>query len=148
VIGSVEPYHAIDDGRWAEARIGRERARTTYVFRSFLDAGVRLALGTDWYVAPLDPMETLYAAVTRATLDGKRPGGWVPEQKITLAEAISAYTAGSAYAEFQEKDKGTLSPGKLADLVILSADPFGIPPERLREVRVAATIVGGRVVFR
>jgi predicted amidohydrolase YtcJ len=148
VIASVEPYHAIDDGRWAETRIGPERARTTYAFRSFIDAGVRLALGTDWYVAPLDPMETLYAAVTRATLDGKRPGGWVPEQNITLAEAISAYTAGSAYAEFQEKDKGTLSPGKLADLVILSADPFGIPPERLREVRIAATIVGGRVVYR
>lgn len=148
VVASVQPYHAIDDGRWAEARIGPERARTTYAFRSFLDAGVRLALGTDWYVAPLNPMETLYAAVTRATLDGKRPGGWVPEQKIALAEAISAYTAGSAYAEFQEKDKGTLSPGKLADLVILSEDPFGIAPERLRGVRVVATMVAGRVVYR
>jgi predicted amidohydrolase YtcJ len=148
VIASVQPYHAIDDGRWAEERIGPERAKTTYAFRSFLDAGVRLALGTDWYVASLDPMETLYAAATRATLDGKRPGGWVPEQKITLAEAISAYTAGSAYAEFQEKDKGTLSPGKLADLVILGEDPFSIPPERLREARVETTIVGGRVVYR
>jgi len=108
---------------------------------------VRLALGTDWYVAPVDPMQTLYAAVTRATLDGKRPGGWLPEQKITLAEALRAYTAGAAYAEFQEADKGTLAPGKLADLVVLSEDVFAIPPERLREVRVETTIVGGRVVF-
>src|SRR5262245_21797398 len=129
VIASVQPYHAIDDGRWAEARIGRERSQRTYAFRSFLDAGVRLALGTDWYVAPLDPMQTLYAAVTRATLDGKRPSGWVPEQKITLAEALSAYTAGSAYAEFQEHDKGRLVPGQLADLVILSEDVLDVPAE-------------------
>ena len=147
VIASVQPYHAIDDGRWAEGRIGPERAKTTYAFRSFLDAGVRLALGTDWYVASLNPMETLYAAVTRATLDGRRPEGWVPEEKITLAEAIEAYTAGAAYAEFQEKDKGTLSPGKLADLVILAEDPFAVPAERIRDVRVQTTIVGGRVVY-
>jgi predicted amidohydrolase YtcJ len=148
VIASVQPYHAIDDGRWAEGRIGPERARTTYAFRSFLDAGVRLALGTDWYVGSLDPLQTLYAAVTRATLDGKRPGGWVPEQRITLAEAVSAYTAGAAYAEFQEKDKGRLVPGQLADLVVLDQDVFSIPPERLREVKVDLTVVGGRVVCR
>lgn len=147
VIASVQPYHAVDDGRWAEARIGKERAKTTYAFRSFLDAGARLALGTDWYVAPLDPMQTLHAAVTRATLDGRHPGGWVPEQKLTLAEALSAYTAGAAYAEFQEKDKGTLVPGKLADLVVLSEDPFAVPPDRIRELRVETTIVGGRVVY-
>jgi len=147
VIASVQPYHAIDDGRWAEARIGPGRAKTAYAFRSFLDAGVRLALGTDWYVAPLDPMETLYAAVTRATLDGKHPGGWVPEQKISLAEAISAYTAGAAYAEFQEKDKGRLVPGQLADLVILGEDVFAVPAERLKDVRVETTIVGGKVVY-
>jgi hypothetical protein len=148
VIASVQPYHAIDDGRWAEARIGRERAGTTYAFRSFLDAGVRLALGSDWYVAPLDPMQTLHAAVTRATLDGKHPGGWVPEQKIGLAEAIAAYTAGAAYAEFQERDKGRLAPGQLADLVILDQDVFGIPAERIRDVKVDLTMVGGRVVYR
>jgi predicted amidohydrolase YtcJ len=147
VIASVQPYHAIDDGRWAEGRIGPERSKTTYAFRSFLDAGVRLALGTDWYVAPLDPMETLYAAVTRATLDGRRPGGWVPEQKITLAEAIEAYTAGAAYAEFQERDKGRLVPGQLADLVILSEDVFAVPAQRIRNVRVETTIVGGKVVY-
>jgi predicted amidohydrolase YtcJ len=148
VIASVQPYHAIDDGRWAESRIGPERAKTTYAFRRFLDAGVRLALGTDWYVAPLDPMQTLYAAVTRATLDGKHPGGWVPDQRITLREAIAAYTMGSAYAEFQEQDKGSLTPGKLADFVVLGEDLFAIPPERIREVKVETTVVGGRVVYR
>ena len=147
VIASVQPYHAIDDGRWAERRIGALRARTTYAFRSFLDAGVRLALGTDWYVAPLGPMETLYAAVTRATLDGRHPGGWFPEQKLTLEEALRAYTAGSAYAEFQENDKGTLAPGKLADFVVLSSDPFAVPAEKLRDITVEKTVVGGRVVF-
>ena len=147
VIASVQPYHAIDDGRWAEARIGPERAKTTYAFRSFLDAGVRLALGTDWYVASLDPMQTLYAAVTRATLDGRRPGGWIPEQKLSLEEALRAYTLGSAYAEFQERDKGTLAPGKLADLAVLGEDPFAIPPERLKDVKVELTLVGGRIVF-
>lgn len=148
VIASVQPYHAIDDGRWAEARIGPERSKTTYAFRSFLDADVRLALGTDWYVAPLDPMQTLYAAVTRATLDGKRPSGWMPEQKLTLAEAIGAYTTGAAYAEFQEKDKGRLAPGQLADLVILAEDVFEVPAERIRDVEVETTIVGGRVVYQ
>ena len=147
VIASVQPYHAIDDGRWAESRIGPQRAKTTYAFRTLLDAGVRLALGTDWYVAPLDPMQTLHAAVTRATLDGRHPGGWMPEQKITLNEAIGAYTAGAAYAEFQEQDKGTLTPGKLADLVLLSEDVFAIRPERIRDVKVVTTIAGGRVVF-
>jgi predicted amidohydrolase YtcJ len=147
VIASVQPYHAIDDGRWAEGRIGPERARTTYAFRSFLDAGVRLAIGTDWYVGSLDPLQTLYAAVTRATLDGKRPGGWVPEQKITLAEAVAAYTEGAAYAEFQEKAKGRLVPGQLADFVVLDQDVFAIAPERLRDVKVETTVVGGRLVY-
>jgi len=147
VIASVQPYHAIDDGKWAEKRIGSARARTTYAFRSFLDHGVRLAFGSDWPVAPLDPVQGLYAAVTRATLDGKRPDGWVPEQKVTVAEAIEAYTAGPAFAEFQEASKGTITPGKLADLVLLSADPFTVPPGMLRELRADLTICGGRVVF-
>ena len=147
VIASVQPYHAIDDGRWAETRIGRERSKTTYAFRTFLDRGVDLALGTDWNGAPLEPMWTLYAAVTRATLDGKRPDGWVPEQKITLEEALYAYTMGSAYAEFQEKEKGSIIPGKLADVVILSEDIFEIAPERWPEVEADMTIVGGRIVY-
>ena len=147
VIASMQPYHAIDDGRWAEKRIGPERIKTTYAFRTFLDAGVRLAFGTDWSVAPLDPILGLEAAVTRATLDGRHPDGWVPEQKITLAEAVTAYTQGSAYAEFQERDKGTLAPGKLADLVVLSRDIFHVAPKDLHEARVTTTIVGGRVVY-
>ncbi len=147
VIASMQPYHAIDDGRWAEKRIGPERIRTTYAFRTFLDRGVRLAFGTDWSVAPLDPMQTIYAAATRATLDGRNPDGWVPEQKITVREAVEAYTKGSAYAEFQEKEKGTIAPGMLADLVILSADIFSIDPRALRDVKVLTTIVGGRVVW-
>ncbi|MDP9267299.1 MAG: amidohydrolase [Acidobacteriota bacterium] len=147
VIASVQPYHTIDDGRWAEKRIGPERIKTSYAFRTFLDHGVRLALGTDWYVAPLDPMQTLYAAVTRATLDGKNPNGWLPEQKLTVGEAVEAYTTGSAYAEFQEKDKGTIAPGKLADVVLLSDDIFSIRPEAIKDVKVDLTVVGGKVVF-
>jgi predicted amidohydrolase YtcJ len=147
VIASVQPYHAIDDGRFAERRIGPQRIRTTYAFRTFLERGVRLAFGTDWDVAPLDPMQTLYAAVTRATLDGRNPGGWVPEQKIGVGEAVEAYTLDSAYAEFQENEKGTIAAGKLADLVVLSDDLFSIPPERIRDVKVTTTIVGGKVVW-
>jgi predicted amidohydrolase YtcJ len=148
VIASVQPYHAIDDGRWAEKRIGPARIKTTYAFRTFLDRGVRLALGTDWNVAPLDPILTLYAAITRATLDGKNPNGWVPEQKISISEAVKAYTAGSAYAEFQEHDKGALARGKLADMVILSGDIFGVAPAAIRDIKVQMTMVGGKIVFR
>jgi predicted amidohydrolase YtcJ len=147
VIASVQPYHAIDDGRFAESRIGHERASRTYAFRTFLDHGVRLAFGTDWEVAPLAPLLTIYAAVTRATLDGKNPGGWFPEQKLTVAEAVEAYTIGSAYAEFQDNEKGSITPGKLADMVLLSEDIFSIPPEKIREVRVLKTFVGGKLVF-
>jgi predicted amidohydrolase YtcJ len=147
VIASVQPYHAIDDGRWAERRIGHDRASRTYAFRTFLNHGVRLAFGTDWDVAPLNPMLTLYAAVTRATLDGKNPNGWFPEQKLTLAEAIEAYTMGSAYAEFQEKEKGSITPGKLADMVLVNEDLFKIDPTKIRDARVLMTIVGGRVVY-
>ena len=147
VIASMQPYHAIDDGRWVEARIGHERARTSYAWRSFLDHGVTLAFGTDWDVAPLNPMLGIHAAVTRATLDGKNPQGWIPEQKITLAEALEAYTLGSAFAEFQESEKGSITAGKLADMVILSEDIFAIGPEAIRNVKVETTIVGGRIVY-
>ena len=147
VIASVQPYHAIDDGRWAEKRIGPERIKRTYAFRTFMDNGVRLALGTDWSVAPLSPMWTIYAAVTRETLDSKNPGGWVPEQKLTVAEAVEAYTIGSAYAEFQEKEKGSITAGKLADFVILSDDIFKIPRDAIKDVKVEATFVGGKLVY-
>jgi predicted amidohydrolase YtcJ len=147
VIASVQPYHAIDDGRWAERRIGHDRASRTYAFRTFLDHGVRLALGTDWNVAPLNPMLTLYAAVTRATLDGKHPNGWFPEQKLTVKEAIEAYTMGSAYAEFQESVKGSISPGKLADMVLLSDDVLTIDPAKIRDIKVLKTWVGGKLTY-
>jgi predicted amidohydrolase YtcJ len=147
VIASMQPYHAIDDGRWAEKRIGHDRSSRTYAFRTFLNHGVRLAFGTDWPVAPLNPMLGLYAAVTRATLDGKNPNGWFPEQKLTVAETVEAYTMGSAYAEFQEKVKGSISVGKLADMVILSDDIFTIDPTKIRDVKVLKTFVGGKQVY-
>jgi predicted amidohydrolase YtcJ len=143
----MQPYHCIDDGRWAEKRIGPARAKGTYAFRTLLDTGAVLAFGSDWTVAPLDPILGIYAAVTRRTLDGKRPGGWVPEQKITVEEAVRAYTFGSAYAEFAENVKGSITPGKLADLVILSQDIFKIDPVEIENVRVRMTITGGRVVY-
>ena len=147
VIASVQPYHAIDDGRWAEGYIGHDRASRTYAFRTFLNHGVHLAFGTDWDVAPLNPLSTIYAAVTRATLDGKNPNGWFPEQKLTVAEAVEAYTMGSAYAEFQENVKGSIAPGKLADMVMLSDDIFSIGPAKIRDMKVLKTIVGGKVVW-
>ena len=147
VIASMQPYHAIDDGRWAEKRLGHGRARYSYAWRSFLDHGVPLAFGTDWSVAPLNPILGLYAAITRATLDGKNPNGWIPEEKITLPEAVEAYTMGSAFAEFQEKEKGSITPGKLADMVILSDNIFDLKPEAIRNVKVETTIVGGKVTY-
>ena len=147
VIASMQPYHAIDDGRWAEERLGHERARYSYAWRSFLDHGVTLAFGTDWPVAPLNPMPGLYAAVTRATLDGKNPGGWIPEEKITLPEAVEAYTIGSAFAEFQEHEKGSITPGELADMVILSDNIFDLKPKAIQNTKVETTIVGGKVVY-
>ena len=147
VIASVQPYHAVDDGRWAHLRLDAKRLAGTYPFRDMLAAGVRLALGTDWYVAPLDPMLTVHAAVTRATLDGKHPDGWFPEQKLTVEEAVRAYTIGSAYAEFQEHEKGTLAPGMLADFVVWSQDIFEIEPDAIRDTRALVTVMDGRVVY-
>ncbi|HXV90571.1 MAG TPA: amidohydrolase family protein [Gemmatimonadales bacterium] len=148
VIASVQPYHAIDDGRWLERRIGPERSRTTYAFRSLLAAGAPLAFGSDWTVAPLDPLLGVYAAVTRRTLDGANPDGWVPEEKITLDQTLRAYTAGNAYAVFAEQQWGTLAPGYLADLVVLDRDLFAMPAESLGTARVRYTVVGGAVVYR
>ena len=147
VIAVAQPFHAIDDGRWAEGRIGRERCRTTYPFRSFLDNGVRLCFGSDWTVAPLNPVLGIYAAVTRRTTDGAHPGGWYPEQKITVEEAIEASTLTSAYACFEEKERGSITPGKLADLVLLSDDILTVDPARIEHTRVLLTVVDGRVVY-
>lgn len=147
VIASMQPYHAIDDGRWAQEVIGRERARTTYAFRSLIESGARLALGSDWYVAPATPIEGIYAAVTRRTLDGANPEGWVPEQKITVEQALRGYTSEGAFASFDEHRKGILKEGLLADMVLLDHDLTEVAPEDLRDAEVVATIVGGRVVF-
>jgi predicted amidohydrolase YtcJ len=146
VIASMQPYHCIDDGRWAEKRIGPERAKTTYAFRSLLDSGAMLAFGSDWDVAPMSPLMGIYGATTRRTLDGKHPDGWVPEQKITVEEAVRAYTMGSAYASFEDKLKGSIEPGKLADLVVLSDDIFAIDPIKIADVKVVATIFDGRII--
>ena len=148
VVASMQPYHAIDDGRWVEKRIGPVRIKTTYAFRTLLDTEAPLAFGSDWTVAPLDPMLGVYAAVTRRTLDDRNPGGWVPEQKITVGEALRAYTSGNAWATFNEQKWGTLAPGRFADVVVLDRDPFAVAPESLGTVRPRYTIVGGKVVYR
>ncbi|GAB5518789.1 MAG: amidohydrolase [Rhodothermales bacterium] len=147
VIPSAQPYHAIDDGRWAETRIGLARIQTTYPFRSLLDADAPLTFGSDWTVAPFSPMEGVYAAVTRQTLDGAHPGGWVPEQKISVAEALHAYTAHNAYAGFQEDRLGQIAPGYLADFAVLHANPFEVAPEALRTIQVERTVVNGITWF-
>jgi hypothetical protein len=147
VIASMQPYHEADDGRWCEKRIGPGRAKGTYAFRSLLDSGAVLAFGSDWTVAPLNPLEGLKAAVTRQTLDGKHPDGWEPEQRLTLDQALRAYTVGSAYAEFADKVKGTITPGKLADLVMLDHDLYRIDPTEINEARVLLTVMDGQVVW-
>jgi hypothetical protein len=147
VIASMQPYHAADDGRWAGKRLGPDRVRNSYVFRSLIDSGVRLAFGSDWTVAPIDPMLGLAAAVTRRTLDGANPGGWIPEQKISLDEALRAYTVNNAYAVFAEGNRGMLRRGYKADLVLLDRDLSTIRPEDIGNARVRATIVDGRVVY-
>ena len=147
VVASVQPYHAIDDGRWAEKKIGRKRAQFTYAFKSLLDSGAVLACGSDWAVAPLDPIKGLYAAVTRQTLDGKNPGGWFPEQKISLEEAIKGYTINGAFTEFAEDIKGSVEEEKLADLVVLSQNLFEIPLERIVETEVKKTIFNGKIIY-
>ena len=144
----MQPYHAIDDGRWAEKRLGHERARWSYAWRSMLAAGAPVAFGSDWPVAPLSPLLGIYAAVTRATLDGKYPDGWFPEQRLTVEEALRAYTLGSAYAAFQENEKGSIAPGKLGDIVVISDDLFTIPPAEIKDSHVVMTIVGGKIVYQ
>jgi len=148
VIASMQPYHAIDDGRWAVRSLGAERIKSSYAWKSLLDAGATLAFGSDWPVAPLDPVMGIYAAATRRTLDGKNPKGWVPEQKISVAQAVHAYTIGSAFAEHQEMVKGSIAPGKLADLVVLTDDIFAIAPEAIEKTKVEMTIFDGKVIYR
>ncbi|MCE7863025.1 MAG: amidohydrolase [Bacteroidetes bacterium CHB5] len=146
VIPSMQPYHAIDDGRWAEKFIGN-RIKTTYAFRSMINAQANLVFGSDWFVAPPIPLEGIYAAVTRQTIDAKNPGGWVPEQKISVEEALKSYTIRAAYASFEETIKGSIAPGKLADFVILEQDITQIDASEIRKVKVLKTVVGGKTVF-
>jgi predicted amidohydrolase YtcJ len=147
IIASMQPYHAADDGRWCQKRIGPERSKGAYVFRSLLDSGATLAFGSDWTVAPLNPLLGIKAAVTRQTLDGKHPNGWLPEQRITLDEALRAYMVGSAYAEFTETCKGSLTPGKFADVVVLDRDIYKGDPSEIDRAQVVLTILGGMIVF-
>jgi predicted amidohydrolase YtcJ len=147
VIASMQPYHAIDDGRWAEKFIGA-RIATTYAFKSLLDAKARLAFGSDWFVAPPTPIEGIYAAVTRRTLDGKTPDGWVPEQKISVEDALRAYTSTAAYASFDEARKGMLTPGRAADFVMIDRNLFEIAPGTIRDAKVLLTVVAGKPVYK
>lgn len=146
-IASVQPYHAIDDGRWAIKRIGDERCKTTYPFRSFLDNGVKMCFGSDWTVAPINPLLGIYAAVTRRTTDGANPNGWYPEQKISVKEAIECYTINNAYAAFEENEKGSIAVGMLADFVVLDEDILAIDPVKIEKVQVVMTVLGGKIVY-
>jgi predicted amidohydrolase YtcJ len=147
VIASMQPAHLADDGRWAERAIGIARAATTYACRSLIDAGARVVFGSDWFVAPPVPIQGLAAAVTRRTVDGQHPDGWIPSERITLDQALRAYTSAAAHASFEEQVKGRLAPGFLADVVVLDRDPFGLPAEGLGATRVTCTVVDGNVVF-
>lgn len=148
VVASMQPYHCIDDGRWACGRIGTERSKEAWPIKSLLDSGARLAFGSDWWVAPIDPMAGIYAAVTRRPIDGSHLEGWVPEQKISVKDAVEAYTLGSAYASFQDRIKGSIEPGKLADIAVLSKDIFAIPPDEIKNTKIDMTISGGEIVYQ
>ncbi len=152
VVAEVQPFHLADDMRWMEERIGAERCRGAYAFKSIAESGAVLCFGTDWPGTsaseyPIDPMLGIYAAVTRQAVSGEPNGGWFPDEKISVEEAIHAYTWASAYANFEEDDKGSLAVGKLGDLVVLSKDLLAIPPAEILETEVLVTVVGGRVVY-
>ncbi|MFC1477344.1 amidohydrolase [candidate division KSB1 bacterium] len=147
VIASMQPTHCITDKRFAEKRVGLERCKGAYAWRSLLNTGAKIAFGTDYGVEPLDPMEGLYAAVTRKDRAGEPGDGWFPEQKLTMEEAIELYTLGSAYSEFMEDRKGMIKQGYLADIVILNQDLLTIPHDRIMSTKVDYTIVGGKVVY-
>ncbi len=147
VIASVQPFHVIDDSRWAHKRIEEDVLEGTYAFRSLLDAGTVLAFGSDWTVAPISPILGIYSAVTRHTMDGSQPDGWYPEERLTVEESLKAYTSGVAYAGFQEDVLGTLEAGKLADFVVLSHDLFQVEPQEIKNTGVVRTVVGGETRF-
>lgn len=148
VIASMQPYHAIDDGIWCENAIGHKRALSTYAAKMLMDSGVRVAFGSDWFVAPPSPLKGIYAAVTRRTLDGKNPNGWIPEQKITVEQAVRNYTVEGAYASFDEDKKGSLKVGKLADWIILKDNIFDIDPIKIWDSKIEMTVVGGKIAYK
>jgi predicted amidohydrolase YtcJ len=145
IIASMQPNHLLTDMNWAEARLGPKRAAHSYAWAEFAKKGVTLAFGTDYPVEPVTPFRGLYAAVTRKSEDGKKE--YYPEQKLTMEQAIAAYTTGSAFAQFAEKEKGTLTPGMLADLVVLDRDITSVPPEKILTTKVLRTVVGGKTVY-
>jgi predicted amidohydrolase YtcJ len=147
VIASVQPYHAIDDGRWAEKRIGKQRVKDMFPFKSILIAGVKMCFGSDWNVAPMNPLAGIYSAVTRRTLDDKNPDGWTPEQNISVEDAIKCYTINGAYAAFEEHIKGSIEKGKLADFLILSNDILKIDPVKIKDVKVEMTVYDGEIIY-
>ncbi|HWU52891.1 MAG TPA: amidohydrolase family protein, partial [Tahibacter sp.] len=147
VIASMQPTHATSDMPWAEARLGRERLAGAYAWRRFVEAGVPLALGSDFPVEQVSPLLGLYAAVTRQDLDGKPRSGWLPAQRLSLAEAVRGFTAGAAFAEFAESQIGNIAVGRKADFTVLSADPFAIDARGIPRDRIEATVVDGTVVF-
>ncbi|MBN2206911.1 MAG: amidohydrolase, partial [Candidatus Aminicenantes bacterium] len=147
VIASMQPTHCTTDMRFCERRIGLERSRNAYAWRTLLDAGAKIAFGSDWPVEPLDPLRGLYSAVTRKSIEFDVPeGGWFPEQMLTMAEAVTLFTKAAAYASFEEDLKGSLEPGKLADFILLSRDLFTVEPKEILTTKVLMTVLGGRVV--
>jgi predicted amidohydrolase YtcJ len=144
----MQPTHCITDKRFCEKRIGLERSKGAYAWRRLLNAGARLAFGTDYAVEPLEPLEGLYAAVTRKDRAGEPGDGWFPDQKLTMTEAIELYTLGSAYAQFMESRKGMIKTGYLADVVIMKDDLLTIPPDQIMKSSVDYTIVGGKIVYQ
>jgi predicted amidohydrolase YtcJ len=147
VIASVQPYHAIDDGRWAIERIGAARLDGTYAFASLIESGATVTFGSDWPVAPLDPIQGIHAAVTRQTIDGANPRGWLPEQKVTVEQALVAYTSANAYAGFQENLVGRIAVGYLADIVVVDRDLTRTPAAEIQHARILATYVGGQARY-
>jgi len=148
VVPSMQPFHIADDGRFAEGRIGAKRCASSYANRALLDAGAKVAFGSDWSVVPVNPLLGIDAAVHRRTLDGKHPKGWHPAQRITVAEAVEAYTLTGAYATFTERARGSITPGKLADLVVLSRDILADAERaQVSTTEVLLTVAGGKVVF-
>ena len=152
VVAEVQPYHLSDDMRWMEERIGRERCKGAYAFKSILESGAVLCFGTDWPGTsaseyPINPLLGLYAAVTRQTISGEPSSGWFPEQRISIEQAIRAYTYNTAYANFEEKSKGSIEVGKVADIVVLTRNLLSVPPREILDAKVVYTIVGGKIVY-